>query len=138
MGCTRASRGCCACESSSSQSSSLLMPHRENDITDVLDETFSVTEDRFGETVVIELMPGGAAHEVTEGNKEQYVALAVTHRITERIAEQLRALMEGLGDVLPLELLREFDEHEMDILIGGMTEIDMDDWMRFTEYCGYE
>jgi hypothetical protein len=39
---------------------------RENDITDVLEETFSVTEDRFGEHVVVELRPGGATQDVTE------------------------------------------------------------------------
>ena len=31
-----------------------------------------------------------------------------------------------------------FDEHELELLIGGMTEIDMDDWTRFTDYRGYE
>ena len=114
------------------------MPHRENDITDVLEETFSVTEDRFGEPVVLELKPGGATQDVTEVNKEEYVALAVAHRITGQIAEQLRAFMEGLGDVLPLSVLRVFDEHELELLIGGMSEIDMDDWKRFTDYHGYQ
>ncbi|KAI9435078.1 hypothetical protein H4582DRAFT_1972700, partial [Lactarius indigo] len=46
--------------------------------------------------------------------------------------------MEGIGDVLPLDLLRVFDEHELELLISGMTEIDMDDWTRFTDYRGYE
>ena len=138
MRCTWVLRGCCAFESSSSPEWSWLTPHRENDITDVLEETFSVTEDRFGEHVVIELRPGGATLDVTEVNKEEYVALAVAHRITGRIAEQLRAFMEGLGDVLPLDLLQAFDEHELEMLIGGMTEIDMDDWTRFTDYLGYE
>ena len=113
------------------------MHHRENNITDVLEETFSVTEDRFGEPVVVELRPGGASHDVTEVNKEEYVALAVAHRITGRVAEQFRAFMEGLGDVLPLDLLRAFDERELDMMIGGMTEIDIDDWRQFTDYCGY-
>ncbi|KAI9454451.1 HECT-domain-containing protein [Lactarius psammicola] len=110
----------------------------ENDITGVLEETFSVTEDRFGEHVVVELRPGGASQDVTEANKEEYVDLVVAHRIAGRIAEQFRAFMEGLGDVLPLDLLRVFDEHELELLIGGMTEIDMDDWTRFTDYRGYE
>jgi hypothetical protein len=29
--------------------------------------------------------------------------------------------------VLPLEILHVFDEHEHELLISGMTEIDMDD-----------
>ena len=111
---------------------------RDNDITDVLEESFSVTEDRFGELVIVELKPGGADVPVTELNKEEYVELVVSHRIAGRIKEQFRAFMEGLGDVLPLDLLRVFDEHELELLIGGMTEIDMDDWTRFTDYRGYE
>jgi hypothetical protein len=44
---------------------------KDNDITDVLEETFSVTEDCFGEHVVVELRPGGATQDVTESNKGQ-------------------------------------------------------------------
>jgi E3 ubiquitin-protein ligase NEDD4 len=105
--------------------------HRENDITNVL-ETFSLVEDRFGEHVIVDLRPGGASQDVTESNKEQCVDLVVAHRIAGRVTAQFRAFMEGLGDVLPLDLLRVFDEHELELLIGGMTEIDMDDWTRFT------
>jgi E3 ubiquitin-protein ligase NEDD4 len=111
---------------------------RDNDITDVLEESFSVTEDRFGQHVIVDLKPGGADLPVTEVNKEEYVELVVSHRIAGRIAEQFRALLEGLGDVLPMDLVRVFDEHELELLIGGMTEIDMDDWTRFTDYRGYE
>ncbi len=111
--------------------------HKENDIMGVLDKTFSVTEDRFGERVVVGLRPGGAAQGVTEANKED-VDLVVAHRIAGRIAEQFRVFIEGLGDVLLLDLLRVFDEHELELLIEGMTEIGMDDWMRFTDYRGFK
>lgn len=46
---------------------------RENDITDVIEETFSVQEERFGELVTIELKPGGADVPVTEENKAEFV-----------------------------------------------------------------
>jgi E3 ubiquitin-protein ligase NEDD4 len=105
---------------------------------DVLEETFSVVEDRFGEHVIVELRPGGASQDMTETNKEQYIDLIVAHRITGRITAQFRAFMEGLGNVLPLDLLHVFDEHELELLIGSMTEINMDDWTRFTDYRGYE
>lgn len=45
----------------------------DNDITDVIDETFTTTEDRFGELVTIELKPGGEEVPVTEENKKEYV-----------------------------------------------------------------
>ena len=46
--------------------------------------------------------------------------------------------MKGLGDALPLDVLRVFDEHALELLIGGMTEIDIDDWTQFTDHRGYE
>ncbi len=46
--------------------------------------------------------------------------------------------MEEFGDLLPLDLLRAFGEHELELLIGGMTEITMGDWTQFTNYHGYE
>jgi hypothetical protein len=46
---------------------------RENDITDVLDETFTVEDERFGEMLTLELVPGGADIALTEENKQQWV-----------------------------------------------------------------
>jgi E3 ubiquitin-protein ligase NEDD4 len=46
---------------------------RNNDITDALELTFSTDDERFGETVSLELKPGGEAIEVTNENKHEYV-----------------------------------------------------------------
>ncbi|KAF5369483.1 hypothetical protein D9758_002754 [Tetrapyrgos nigripes] len=110
----------------------------ENDITDVLDETFTTTEDRFGELVTIELKPNGEEIPVTEENKQDYVDAIVDYRISRRVKDQFDAFMNGLLELVPMELLGIFDEREMELLIGGMSEIDMDDWTKFTDYRGYE
>ncbi|EKM79495.1 hypothetical protein AGABI1DRAFT_120884 [Agaricus bisporus var. burnettii JB137-S8] len=115
-----------------------LMWMLENDITDVLDETFSQTEERFGELITIDLKPGGEHIEVTEENKKEYVDLVVQYRIARRIKEQFGAFMEGLLELIPKDLITVFDERELELLIGGMSEIDMDDWTKFTDYRGYE
>ncbi len=88
----------------------------------MLYETFSVTEDHFSEHVTVIVRPGGATQDVTEANKEEYVGLVVAHRIAGRIPELFRAFMEGPRDVLPLDLLRVFDQHELELLIGGRTD----------------
>ncbi|KAJ7459905.1 hypothetical protein FB451DRAFT_1271939 [Mycena latifolia] len=110
----------------------------ENDITDVLDETFTTTEERFGEHVTIELKPEGGDVPVTEDNKKEYVDAVVSYRISRRVKSQFDAFMEGLLELIPSELLNVFDERELELLIGGMSEIDMDDWTKFTDYRGYE
>lgn len=45
----------------------------ENDITDILDQTFSVDDEQFGETRTIDLKPGGRDIPVTNDNKQEYV-----------------------------------------------------------------
>ncbi|KAG8884851.1 hypothetical protein FRB97_003057 [Tulasnella sp. 331] len=110
----------------------------ENDITDVIDETFTTTEDRFGEMVTIELKPGGENVAVTEENKGEYVECVIAYRIQKRVKEQFDAFMSGFNELIPQELINVFDERELELLIGGMSEIDVDDWMKFTDYRGYE
>jgi E3 ubiquitin-protein ligase NEDD4 len=97
----------------------------ENDITDILEESFSTTEDRFGELVTIELKPDGENLTVTEENKQEYVDLLVEYRIVKRVQEQFAAFLEGFGEAIPLDLIRVFDENELELLIGGVSEIDM-------------
>ncbi|KAH9063727.1 hypothetical protein EDB83DRAFT_2382646 [Lactarius deliciosus] len=104
----------------------------ENDITDIIDETFTTMEERFGEMVTIDLKPGGADVPVTEENKKEYVDRVVEYRISKRVKEH------GFSELIPQELINVFDERELELLIGGMSEIDVDDWTKFTDYRGYE
>lgn len=46
---------------------------RENDISSVLELTFSTDDERFGETVTIDLKPNGRNIEVTNENKKEYI-----------------------------------------------------------------
>lgn len=62
----------------------------ENDITDVLDLTFTAESDFFGKTEVLELVPGGRDIKVTEANKHEYVNLIARHRMTTSIKPQIQ------------------------------------------------
>jgi E3 ubiquitin-protein ligase NEDD4 len=97
----------------------------DNDITDILDETFSTTEERFGEHVNIDLAPGGSEITVTEENKAEYVDAVVHYRIFKRVKEQFDAFTTGLFELVPPDLVMVFDEREVELLIGGMSEIDV-------------
>ena len=46
---------------------------RDNDITDVLDMTFSVDEEQFGKVTTFDLIPNGRNVGVTNENKKEYV-----------------------------------------------------------------
>jgi len=74
--------------------------------------------------VTIELKPGGETIDVTEENKKEYVDLVVEYRISNRVKEQFGAFMDGLLELTPKELITVFDERELELLIGGISEID--------------
>ena len=94
----------------------------ENDITDVIDETFTTTEERFGEMVTVELKPGGADIPVTEENKKEYVNCVVEYRISRRVKDQFEAFMSGFSELIPQDLINVFDERELELLIGGIDD----------------
>lgn len=75
--------------------------------------------------MTIELKPGGEDIPVTEENKKEYVDAIVEYRISKRVKEQFDAFMEGLLELIPRDLINVFDERELELLIGGMSEIDM-------------
>ncbi|RUP50997.1 hypothetical protein BC936DRAFT_136672 [Jimgerdemannia flammicorona] len=109
----------------------------ENDITGVLDLTFSTEDERFGEVVTVDLKDGGRDIIVTEDNKKEYVDLITEWRISRRIEEQFKAFKEGFNQLIPQDLVNVFDERELELLIGGIAEIDVDDWKKHTDYRGY-
>ena len=91
----------------------------------MIDETFTTTEERFGELVTIELRPGGADVNVTEENKKEYVDAVVEYRISKRVKEQSDAFMSGFSELIPQDLITIFDEREMELLISGTPDIDV-------------
>ena len=46
----------------------------------------------------------------------------VEYRITKRVKEQHTAFMEGFNELIPQELVNVFDERELELLIGGISE----------------
>ncbi|KAI5809635.1 hypothetical protein DFH27DRAFT_606062 [Peziza echinospora] len=109
----------------------------ENDITDILELTFSTDDNRFGETVTVDLKPGGRDIEVNNDNKREYVELITEWRIQKRVEEQFNAFLSGFEDLIPSELINVFDERELELLIGGIADIDVEDWKKHTDYRGY-
>ncbi|KAI6096333.1 hypothetical protein EDD16DRAFT_1711470 [Pisolithus croceorrhizus] len=109
----------------------------DNNISGVIDKTFITTEESFGEPHTIELKAGGTDISVTEENKEEYVDHVVEYRILKRVKDQFEAFMSGFSELIPQDLITVFDERELELLIGGMSEIDMDDWCQYTQYRDY-
>uniref|UniRef100_A0A2K6BM78 HECT-type E3 ubiquitin transferase n=1 Tax=Macaca nemestrina TaxID=9545 RepID=A0A2K6BM78_MACNE len=100
----------------------------ENDITPVLDHTFCVEHNAFGRILQHELKPNGRNVPVTEENKKEYVRLYVNWRFMRGIEAQFLALQKGFNELIPQHLLKPFDQKELELIIGGLDKIDLNDW----------
>lgn len=110
----------------------------ENSIDGILDLTFSADDERFGEVLTVDLKSNGRTIEVTDDNKKEYVELFAQWKIVDRVQEQFRAFMDGFNELIPEDLVTVFDERELELLIGGIAEIDVEDWKKHTDYRGYQ
>lgn len=59
-------------------------------------------------------------------------------KIKKRIEEQFDAFMSGFNELIPADLVNVFDERELELLIGGIADIDVEDWKKHTDYRGYQ
>ena len=72
-----------------------------------------------------------------ETKKSSFYRLMTEWRMTRGIEEQTKAFLEGFNEVVPLEWLKYFDERELELMLCGMQEIDVEDWQRNSIYRHY-
>ncbi|XP_027199659.1 uncharacterized protein LOC113793786 [Dermatophagoides pteronyssinus] len=114
-----------------------LMWFKENDITemqDTLSLTFSVTEEIAGKVVEKELKPAGKNILVTERNKKEYIERMVRWRVERGVSQQSQSLLKGFNEVIEPRMIAAFDARELELVIAGTAEIDVNDWRKNTEY----
>lgn len=108
-----------------------------NDISDIIDLTFSCEVDDFGNKKIIDLIPDGQNVPVTESNKQEYVNLITEQRLIRAIQPQIDGFIGGLHEIIPMDLIKIFNEQELELLISGLPDIDIDDWKNNTDYHNY-
>lgn len=58
------------------------------------------------------------------------------YRLHERMKVQLLELLKGFTEVVPEPFLSVFDFQEIELLLCGLPNIDMDDWIVNSDYTG--
>ncbi|CAF4109202.1 unnamed protein product, partial [Rotaria magnacalcarata] len=110
----------------------------ENDIHQLgLDLTFSLDASEFGANKVIELIASGSTIVVTNENKHEYVRLVCQEKMIGSIRQQINSFLEGFYTIIPKSLISIFNEQELELLISGLPDIDIEDLKANTEYHKY-
>ncbi|XP_062898751.1 E3 ubiquitin-protein ligase NEDD4 isoform X10 [Mobula hypostoma] len=105
----------------------------ENDPTE-LDLRFCTDEENFGQTYQVDLKPNGSDMVVTNENKREYIDLVIQWRFVNRVQKQMNAFMEGFTELIPIDLIKIFDENELELLMCGLGDVDVNDWRQHTVY----
>ncbi|XP_072258448.1 E3 ubiquitin-protein ligase NEDD4 isoform X4 [Pyxicephalus adspersus] len=105
----------------------------ENDPTE-LDLRFTVDEELFGQTHQHELKPGGSEIVVTNKNKREYIHLVIQWRFVNRVQKQMASFKEGFFELIPQDLIKIFDENELELLMCGLGDVDVNNWRENTKY----
>ncbi|CAJ1385999.1 unnamed protein product [Effrenium voratum] len=109
----------------------------DNDITEVVEPYFCAESDELGQMKVVDLKPNGRNLPVTNENKYEYIQLMAEHKMTKCVQQQIDAFLRGLHEIVPPELLSLFDDKELELLISGLPDIDIEDLKANTEYHNY-
>ena len=102
----------------------------ENDNTAALSLNFTIQG--------TELIPSGTGVPLHDGNKQLYVAKVVQYYLFDSVRVELSKIMEGLRSVISDTTLHVFDFKELDLLLSGLPQIDVNDWRQHTETRFYE
>ncbi|CAF0806628.1 unnamed protein product [Brachionus calyciflorus] len=111
---------------------------QENSIDELdLEMYFCANFEVLGKVEEYELKPNGKTLKVTDENKEEFLSLMAYWKFTVGIQDQTNAFLDGFNEVVPLEWLQYFDERELELMLCGIQEFDIEDWEKNTIYRHY-
>lgn len=95
--------------------------------------TFSVDDEILGTQNLIE---NGSEVDVTEENKADYIEKIIDWRFKSRITKQMESFMKGFTEIVSANQIQIFDAQEMELLMCGYPDVDIQDWKKNTLYKG--
>uniref|UniRef100_A0A671T0E1 Apoptosis-resistant E3 ubiquitin protein ligase 1 n=1 Tax=Sinocyclocheilus anshuiensis TaxID=1608454 RepID=A0A671T0E1_9TELE len=85
---------------------------------------------------VVELISGGAQIAVTNENKIHYLNLLAQYRLASQVRDEVEHFLKGLNELVPENLLAIFDENELELLMCGTGDINVQDFKAHTVIVG--
>jgi len=114
----------------------MILEHNLDDLG--LELTFSTEDHSFGRSQTINLIDNGRNIKVTEQTKAKYVSLVCQHRMTTSIQRQIKSYLDGFHELVKPDLISIFTAKELELLISGLPDIDVQDLKKNSDYNGYK
>ena len=104
-----------------------------NNDVDSLDMYFEIGFEEFGVHKTIPLIENGSQIKVTNENKKEFIELN-SQFFKKKIEDQVKAFCDGFDSLIPHEKINYFAPKELDLLICGVTDIDVEDFIENTVF----
>ena len=113
-----------------------LLEYEGPDVEEVFCLSFEVSHECMGESVDVELVPGGADVPVTSANRSQYIYLYTDFILNRSVESQFMAFKQGFDQVCGGPALSLFRPEELELLLCGLPHLDFAALEKVTCYEG--
>ena len=111
----------------------------DHDTRELLDD-LNFSEEEYSSSnklTIIDLKKNGRKILVTNKNKKEYLYLFAKYRFSIKVQKQVDSFLKGIQSMIQLDWLNIFDENELEYLVCGLPEIDVEDWKNNIKYEGF-
>ncbi|XP_031557085.1 probable E3 ubiquitin-protein ligase HECTD2 [Actinia tenebrosa] len=109
----------------------------EGDVENDLCQTFQISYTSYGQVITQNLKPNGDQIPVTSENRHEYVSLYVDYLLNKSMYQQFAAFYHGFHSVCASNALIMLRPEEVEMLVCGNPELDMEALKKVTVYDGY-
>uniref|UniRef100_A0A7N6AFY2 HECT domain-containing protein n=1 Tax=Anabas testudineus TaxID=64144 RepID=A0A7N6AFY2_ANATE len=113
-----------------------LLDYTEDDLEETFCLNFTITEENYGATEVLELVPNGEYINVTKSNRQEFVNAYVDYVFNTSVAPLFECFYAGFHKVCGGKVLELFQPNELQAMVIGNTNYDWTELEKSTEYKG--
>lgn len=114
----------------------MLLDYTEDDLEDTFCLNFTITEENYGATEVLELVPNGEDINVNKSNRQEFVSAYVDYVFNTSVAPLFECFYAGFHKVCGGKVLELFQPNELQAMVIGNTNYDWTELQKSTEYKG--
>jgi len=115
-----------------------IMNYDGDDLQDMLNCTFSVDTEAFGEHKVVEFFEGGSKVYVTQANKNEYIQKYMEWLFDKSIGPIFEAFKKGFYKLYSGEFTTNCEPEELQLMMCGSPVLDFHELEKNTKYEGYK
>jgi ubiquitin-protein ligase E3 C len=104
---------------------------------DSLNLTFSIDERVDKKNIAIDLIPGGSLTPVTSSNRLKFIHEVSNYKLNKMVMLQCNSFLNGLYEIISKDWLAMFNPYELQLLISGESDINVEDLKAHCVYGGF-